>query len=218
MVDKKAPGSGDPQPQEQKVIDPMTLAQAQASYEASQRAALQAALQAAGVTIPQAPPTRGALRINARATNRRMRRNLQDPFVWLKSPGKIILGVASKWMFDDNAKTRKLKMRKGQVMRLRCSHYEDDPLIYFWVTDPNDGDGYDVLLVNGHFEVNIADWMFEEGIAPEPGISQKFDLVEAEEQMLGGPALCINTSQARKTKYFDTTGKKDDEDETAEGE
>jgi len=60
--------------------------------------------------------------------------------------------------------------------------------------------------------VNISDWLFEEDIAPAPGISQKFDLVEADEPEFGGAVVCFNTEQARKVKYFDPSGGKDEED------
>lgn len=220
MTDKN--GTGAQQPQDQKFIIPMAQDPAKAAAEAAAKAALEAALQAAANINPQPEPqpegttppkARGALRINTRTTSRQVRRNLQDPFVWLRSPGTLLLGVASKWMFEDNAKARKAKKRKGEVLRIRCAHYDDDPNIYFWVTDPKDGHGYDLELVKGQLQVNIADWMFEEGIAPKPGVSQKFDLVEATEPELGGAVLCINTNQARKTKYFDTSGKKDAEED-----
>lgn len=222
MSEKKTQGSGEQQPQGQKFIIPMAQDPAKAAAEAAAKAALETALQAAANIQPQPDPqpdgttqpkNRGAVRINTRKTTRRVTRNLQDAFAWLKSPGTLILGVASRWMVEDNAKARKAKKRKGETLRLRFARFENDPCIYFWVTHAKDGNGYDLDLVKGQSVANISDWLFEEGIAPPPGISQKFDLNEATEPELGGPVLCINTEQVRKVKHFDTSGAKDDEDE-----
>lgn len=220
MGDKKTQGSGDQQPQDQKFIAPMAQDPAKAALDAAAKAAQETALQAASHVSPPplteettTPARRGAPRINTRKTSRRVTRNLQEAFAWLKSPGTLIFGVASKWLIEDNAKARKVKKRRGSIVRLRFADFDGDPCIYFWVTDPKDNHGYDLQLVKGQTVVNISDWLFEEDLAPLPGISQKFDLVEAHEPELGGPVLCFNTEQARKVKYFDTTGGKDDEDE-----
>ncbi|MDF2627649.1 MAG: hypothetical protein K0R39_1480 [Symbiobacteriaceae bacterium] len=85
------------------------------------------------------------------------------------------------------------------------------------VTDPNDSLGFKVVLVNGRWEANIAEWLFEEGLAPEPGINEKFDVAESPNLILGLPALCFNTDLAQDTKHFDTSGTEDhmdDEDES----
>ena len=220
MSEKKTQGSGDQQPQDQKFIAPMAQDPVKAAAEAAAKAALEAALQAASHVqpVPSAPETatpptkRGAPRINTRKFTRKITRNLQEAFVWLKSPGTLILGVASKWLIEDNAKARQVKRRKGQVYRLRFARFDGDPFIHCWVTDPNDSNGYDLELLKGQFVVNISDWLFEEDIAPAPGISQKFDLVESTEPDFGGAVLCFNTEQARKVKYFDPSGGKDSED------
>lgn len=215
MAEKKSPGAGDPQNQPETFIVPMAQDPAKAAAEAAAKAAMEAALQAASQVEAQTQisATRGNLRINSLATNRRLRRNTQRPFVWLKSPGTLIWGVASHWQFVDNAMARGLKERDQAVEKIRCSRYENDSKIYLWVTSPLDGDGIRVKLVHGRYEANIADWMFEEGIAPRPGISQKFDLVVADEVMLGGLALRFDTNQAQKTTYFETSRKDHDDDE-----
>ncbi|HYF76236.1 MAG TPA: hypothetical protein VD973_03840 [Symbiobacteriaceae bacterium] len=218
MGTNKANGSGEQQPQEQKFIYGMAQDPAQAALEAAAKAAHQAALQAAANVQPTPTPgtqsyvpPEGEFRLNSRSNSRRKRRNLKDPFLWRKSPGTLIFGVASKWMLDDNAKARKVKMRNGQTMRIRCASRDNDPCIYFYVTHPLDPLGFDVEWVRGHWEANIAEWLFEEGTAPDPGINQKFDVVQSPHLILGLPVLCINTDLARETKHFDTSGKKKNE-------
>ncbi|MDF2629530.1 MAG: hypothetical protein K0R39_3361 [Symbiobacteriaceae bacterium] len=222
MTDKKSTGSGDQQPQDQKFVAPMAYDPAKAALDAAAKAAHEATLQASSLVNQGSPSvanhltpsaTRGPARINKRKTTRRVTRNLQDPFVWYKSPATLILGVAAKWMAEDNAKARKVKKRRGDVLRIRFGRFENDPHIYLWVTDPKDNDGYDLELVKGQQVINFSDWAFEEDLAPPPGIKQKFDLMETNEPEFGGPVLCFNTEQARKTKTFDPSGGKADEDE-----
>lgn len=224
MAEEKTEGANDPQNQPEKFIAPMAQDPAKAAAEAVAKAAMEAALQAASqaatnpTLFPQNSLTgRGELRINSQSTRRRRRRNTQNPFAWLQSPGTFIWGVTSGWLLEDNAKARGLKGRDAIVEKIRCAHYDNDSRIFIWVTNPLDADGIRVKLVNGRYQANIADWMFEEGIAPEPGISQKFDLVEAPELMLGLPSLCIDLNKAQQTSYFATTKEKD-EDENEEGE
>lgn len=214
----QAKGSDDPQSQPAKFIAPMSEDPAKAAAEAAAKAAMEAALQAAAqagaptVSQHNNPDNKGTLRINSRGSKRTIRRNTQDPFVWLKSPGTLTWGVASKWLFEDNAAARNQKLKNGEVKRIRCGHFDKDSKIYFWATHHLDPDGIDVHLVKGKYVANIAAWMFEEEIAPAPGISQKFDLIQAQEQMLGLPALCIDRNKARKTKYAaDATNKAADE-------
>lgn len=218
MGQTKGPSADGSQNQNEKFIVPMSQDPAKAAAEAAAQAALEAALLAASQANTQTqseilqynnPDNKGELRINSRASKRTIRRNTEDPFLWLKSPGTLTWGIAAKWAFEDNAKARKQKLKNNEVQRIRCAHYDQDSLIYFWVTSPQDPDGYEVNLVDGKYVANIADWTFEEGIAPAPGISQKFDLLPAPELMLGLPALCIDLNKARKTTYFEPSKKSD---------
>jgi hypothetical protein len=224
MVAKGPDGSGsnEQQNQPQKPTGPLSNAALRAAALARLQAALQAAasdpaksgeLKAAmqeaikaGIdvapTLTSPGTAENTIRANSRSSKRTVRRSQHRPFVWLKSPGTIIGGVQTKWLLQDNAKARKVKLKNDTVERIRTGRKDGDNRIYFWVTDWNDTDGFEVEEDGTDIIINIAEWMFAEEIAPAPGIKQKFDLVEAAELVQGLPALCINLDKARKTKTF----------------
>ncbi|MDF2630174.1 MAG: hypothetical protein K0R39_4005 [Symbiobacteriaceae bacterium] len=233
MVSKKPDGSGDPQNQPQKPTGPLSNEALRAAALAKLQAALQAAASdpakvdevksaleeaiKAGVevapTLASHETTDNPLRINSRAGSRKVRRNQQRPFCWLKSPGTIIGGVQAKWSFEDNAKARKVKLKDGKVERIRTARKEGDSNIYMWVTDGKDADGFEVEEDGSNITINIADWIFAEEIAPAPGTKQKFDLLPAPELVGGLPALCINLEKVRKTTTFKVSYKKRSDDQ-----
>ncbi|HYF81106.1 MAG TPA: hypothetical protein VD973_28670 [Symbiobacteriaceae bacterium] len=224
MVAKKPDGSGsdEQQNQPQKLTGPLSSAALRAAALARLQAALQAAAsdpaksdelkaamqEAINAGIEVAPTltshesTANTIRANSRSSKRTVRRSQHRPFVWLKSPGTIIGGVQAKWLLQDNAKARSVKLKNDKVERIRTGRKDGDSRIYVWATDWKDTDGYEVEENGTDFIINIAEWMFSEEIAPAPGIKQKFDLVEAPELIQGLPALCINLDKARKTTTF----------------
>jgi hypothetical protein len=210
MTQKKNP---DPGPDKQNFIIPMAQDPAKAAAEAAAKAALEAALQAAGQALPPNNPTPGStgrtLRINTNSSVRVIRRNQQSPFVWLKSPGTLIFGITSQWKLEDNAQARKTQLRNEKIEKIRCARFDGEKIIHLWVTDSLDPDGILVTETESGLQANIANWLFREGIAPDPGIKQKFDLLDSPELTLGLPALTFNMGKAKKTTYFDTTDKKD---------
>ncbi|MDF2631299.1 MAG: hypothetical protein K0R39_5130 [Symbiobacteriaceae bacterium] len=217
MAQPKKPD--DPQNQPEKFIIPMAQDPAKAAAEAAAQAAEEAARQASGQAQPpdiknHVPNNSGrTLRINTNSSDRVIRRNHQTAFVWLNSPGTLILGIASKWKYEDNAKVRKAELTNGKIEKIRCARYDDEMVIHSWVTDSLDPDGIPVTETKGGLQANIAPWLFKEGIAPDPGINQKFDLNDSPELMLGLPALCFNMTKAKKVTRVDPSEKK-----AAEGE
>jgi hypothetical protein len=213
---KPGPGAQDPQNQPDKFVVPMAQDPAKAAAEAAAKAALEAALQAAAQVTPpsigdQTSHSAGrTLRMNTNSSDRIPRRNQQYPFVWLRSPGTLLFGITSKWKFVDNAKARKVKVENETIQKIRVARFDEEKLIHAWVTDPLDPDGIEVKETESGLQANIAPWLFREGIAPAPGINQKFDLLDSPELILGLPALCFHMNKAKKTHYFETSGKKEE--------
>jgi hypothetical protein len=194
----------------------MTQDPVKRAAEAAAKAALEAALQAADQALPPTIQNRGrTLRINTNSSVRVVRRNQQSPFVWLKSPGTLIFGITSKWKLEDNAQARRTPLRNEKIEKIRCARFDGEKIIHLWVTDSLDPDGIVVTETESGLQANIAPWLFREGIAPDPGIKQKFDLLDSPELMLDLPAITFNMGKAKKTTYFDTTDKKDEGAEAA---
>lgn len=218
---KPDPGAGDPQKQPQPFIAPMTQDPAKAAAEAAAKAALEAALQAAApiqppsIASPITQNTNRTLRIHTKSTQRVHRRNLQYAFLWLKSPGTLNFGISAKWKIVDNAKARKQQVQNDKIEKIQVARFEGEELIHFWVTDPLDPDGIEVTETKSGLQAKIAAWLFQEGIAPAPGLNQKFDVMDSPELMLGLPALCFHLDKAMKTHYFDPSGKKEEKGEAS---
>lgn len=210
---KPGPGAEDPQNQPEKFIIPMAQDPA--------KAALEAALQAAAEVQPPGPENHTpqisgrTLRMNTNSSERVPQRNTESPFVWLKSPGTLTFGIIAKWMLLDNAKARKQKVQNDKIEKIRVARFDDEKLIHTWVTDSLDPDGIPVKETKSGLQANISKWLFREGIAPALGINQKFDLLDSPDLVLGMAALCFHMDKAKKTHYFETNPKKEEQGEAS---
>lgn len=137
-------------------------------------------------------------------TKRIKRRNQGQASLWLRSPGLLALSTRSEWMVLDNAQARGAKRNEGEEYRLCVGRFDDETL-YLWATDSNNPDGFEIKRHRRQLLVNIADYLFEEGLVPEPGLTQKFDLLPGPEPIHGLPALCIYLKKAVAKRHLTQT-------------
>jgi hypothetical protein len=183
---------------------------------AAARAAMEAAVEAVkqqAVTNPVVSPKetviRGRTFVRYSRKQRVRKRNQQPAFVWHVSPGMLKLGKTSEWALQDNAKSRGVTLVDGEVQLICVGNFNDDDLLYIWVVDENDPDAFEVKRNDeGYQEANIAEYLFDKGKVPQPGVKRKYNLLPAPELIDGKPALCIYLDKPIKTGTFATTKKK----------
>ena len=205
-------------PEQQETIAPMNQDQATAA-----RAAIEAAIQAVkqqAVTNPVYTPKetviRGRTFVRYSRKPRVRKRNQQPAFVWHFSPGMLKFGKTAEWTLQDNAKSRGIDLVDGDVQLICVGNFNDDDLLYIWVVDENDPDAFEVKRNDeGYQEANIAEYLFDKGKVPQPGLKRKYNLLPAPELIDGKNALCIHLDKPIKTGTFATTRKKKEETPTA---
>ncbi|MDF2630043.1 MAG: hypothetical protein K0R39_3874 [Symbiobacteriaceae bacterium] len=187
--------------------DPETAARLAAAQEAMEAVKQQARTNP--VLTPKETVIRGRSFVRYTRKQRTRKRQQQSAFLWHYSPGTLVFGRSGEWDLQDNSKDRGIPLVDETVQRITLGNFNDDDLLYIWVTDENDPDAFKVERNdNGYLQTNAADYFFDKGKAPKPGVKRKYDLLPAPELIDGKNALCIYLNKPTKEGTFSTTKKK----------
>lgn len=158
-----------------------------------------------GAKTSQQGPVREFI-TNTRTAEGPRKRNQKGAGGWLISPGawepfvdgyRALVAIARPEHLVD-----------GELRRIRVGGFVGDRRVYMWPTVENDVDGIEVRRYHSKIRINIADFLARIKQRPEVGISQRFDLVEADNDSQVQPALMFYLDKPLETAYFETSTKK----------
>jgi|GEM_PF-5148802 len=122
---------------------------------------------------------------------------------WLKSPATFEFLAEGEEAVTALATPDQL--RNGQLVKVRVAGYVQDTNVYIWATHPLDPGGLEIRRTADRTWISLRKLFARMQVTRPKGVTQRFDLVPADQDSPHQPALMIDLKVPRGTKHFATS-------------